>query len=431
MNKLPAESVYYLRCAVLEFNSGLIFTSVWVLCYVVMKLSLFEISLISIVITLSNVILEVPTGILADVYSRRLSVILGGFFIGLAYLLMGAYPIFVIALITAFIEAIGDTCVSGALQAWITDEVGTERVGRVFLRGRQVAIPAHWLGILLSIALAAWFSIQVPIVLGGAMWFVLTIFLILFMPEMNFQRPSVGTPHECATFLGQLRGALKTFTEGVRLVRGSQILLLLLLAQLFSSVFFDSFYKFSRANILQGFALPVLILPVLGVLKENVWFGMLEMLQGLFCLIGMEGVRRWVDLNRRGAAARVLFGFNALMLVGVVVFAWTRNFALAILAWLVVSGLQEIGGPISETWLNQNIPSSIRATVLSMNSQVGMLGQMGGSAGLGLFGDRFGVRRALGLSGVFLTPLLLIYGRSTSLAKIAAESKTRPYQHSE
>ena len=39
-----------------------------------------------------------------------------------------------------------------------------------------------------------------------------------------------------------------------------------------------------------------------------------------------------------------------------------------------------------------------------------MLGQMGGSASLGLYGDRFGVRSALKLAGVFLAPLLAIYG---------------------
>jgi DHA3 family tetracycline resistance protein-like MFS transporter len=414
MKKLSSERIYYLRCAVWGFNSGLIFTSIWVLYYSVMKLSLFEISLLSIVLTLSNLILEVPTGILADIYSRRLSVIVGGVFIGLAYVLMGAYPIFLIALLGAFIEAVGDTCVSGALQAWITDEVGADRVGSVFLRGRQVGIPAHWVGVLFSIALAARWNIQVPIVLGGAMWFVLTIFLIRFMPETNFQRPDASSPQERAPFWSQWGVTLKTFTDGMRLVGGSQILLLLFLAQLFGSIFFDSFYKFSRANILQGFTLPILALPILGVLKENAWFGMLEMLQGLFCLLGMEGVRRWANLNRAGMAARLLLGFTVLMLVGLGVFAWTGNFAMAILAWLVVSSLQEIGGPVSETWLNQHIPSNIRATVLSINSQVGMFGQMGGSTALGLFGDRFGVRRALGLSGAFLVPLLIIYRKQSS-----------------
>lgn len=413
MKKLPADTVYYIRCAAWEFNSGLIFTSIWVLYYSVMKLSLFEVSLIFIVSTVSNFVLEVPTGILADVYSRRLSVILGGVFIGLAFVLIGAYPVFIVAMLVAFIEAIGDTCVSGALQAWITDEVGADRVGKIFLRGNQVAIPAHWAGVILSIALAAWFNCQAPIILGGGLWFVLTPFLILFMPETTFQRPAEISPYDRAALLKQFGTTPRLFVEGMRLVRSSQLLILLFLAQIFSSAFLDSFYKFSRAEILQGFALPVLTLPILGTLKENVWFGMLEMLQGLFCLIGMEGIRRYVHLDRHGTAVRVLFSFYALILVGLFVFTWTGNFFLAIVAWLIVSGLQNIGAPITETWLNQNIPSSIRSTILSMHSQVGMLGRMGGSTSLSVVGDRYGVRSALGLSSVFVTLLLATYGYSS------------------
>jgi len=78
MKKLPAETIYYLRHAVWGFASGLIFTSIWVLYYTVMELSLVQVSLLFVVLTVSSLVFEVPTGILADLYSRRLSVILGG-----------------------------------------------------------------------------------------------------------------------------------------------------------------------------------------------------------------------------------------------------------------------------------------------------------------------------------------------------------------
>jgi hypothetical protein len=40
----------------------------------------------------------------------------------------------------------------------------------------------------LSVVLAARLDYHAPIVLGGARWLVLTIVLVLFMPETNFQR---------------------------------------------------------------------------------------------------------------------------------------------------------------------------------------------------------------------------------------------------
>lgn len=414
MKKFSAQSVYYIRCAALEFNSGLIFTSIWVLYYSVMKLSLVEISLLYIVITISNLVLEIPTGVLADVYSRRLSVILGGIFIGLAYVLMGVFPLFTIALLAGFVEAIGDTCVSGALQAWITDEVGTDNVGHVFLRGKQIATPAHWAGVILSIALAALSNYQVPIVLGGMLWFGLTLFLIVFMPETGFQRVATGGITG-KSLLGPVKASLTTFVDGLRLVRGTRTLQGLFIAQFLSSALADGFYKFSRAHILQSFMLPVITVPLLGVLKDNLWFGVLEVLQGLFYLVGAEILRRTVKLDTSSASARVLAVFYGVIGAALLGFAFTGHFGWAIATWVMINGLQDIGRPVTEAWLNQNIPSKIRATVISISSQTGMLGTLGSSTGLGAFGDRFGVRSTLVLSGVLLLPLILIYGRNASV----------------
>ena len=151
MRKLSATHVYYIHTAAWEFNSALTLISLWPLFFEVMKLNLLDVALMRAVITISNLVLEIPTGILADMYSRRLSVIVGRSFVGLAYVLMGVFPIFAVALVAGFVEAIGDTCVSGALDAWITDEVGTRQVEIVFLRGAQIAAPAHWLGVISSI----------------------------------------------------------------------------------------------------------------------------------------------------------------------------------------------------------------------------------------------------------------------------------------
>ena len=408
MKKLPAESIYYIRAATGELNSGLIFTSIWVLYYTVMELSLIEVSVLYIVLTVSNFILEIPTGIVADLYSRRLSVIIGGIFVGLAFMTVGIFPFFAIALLAGFIEAIGDTCISGALQAWITDEVGENNVGNVFLRGRQVATPAGWVGVILSIGLAAWMNYQAPIILGGGLWLLLTIFLILYMPETNFKK---NTEINRQSWRDQMKASWATFAEGIRLVRGSTTLQALFWAFLLGSAFADGFYKFSRAHVLQSFTLPIITLPLLGALKDNLWFGVLEMLQGLFCLAGAEIIRRKIKLSDRGAAARTLLSLSAMTTVAVVIFTLTQHFGLAMATWVIVGGLQNLSTPITEAWMNQNIPSKIRATLISMSSQAGMVGTLGINTGLGAFGDRFGVRRALGLSSIILLPMMLIYAR--------------------
>ena len=68
--------------------------------------------------------------------------------------------------------------------------------------------------------------------------------------------------------------------------------------------------------------------------------------------------------------------------------------------------------PLTMAWFNRNIPSSSRATVISLHSQSDALGQMAGGPGVGLIGRDLGVRVALSVAGLLLLPALWLYGRA-------------------
>jgi DHA3 family tetracycline resistance protein-like MFS transporter len=93
------------------------------------------------------------------------------------------------------------------------------------------------------------------------------------------------------------------------------------------------------------------------------------------------------------------------------VFAFAGNFWLAVAAYLTRAIANMLMGPIQGTWMNQHIPSAVRATVLSMNAQVNAFGQIAGGPGVGWVGNRYGVRSAIGLSGLLLLPVLVLYAR--------------------
>ena len=67
---------------------------------------------------------EIPTGVVADTYSRRLSLIIGYLGMGVAWMLVGVVsaPWLIIALWGFW--GLVYTFTSGAEEAWITDEVG-------------------------------------------------------------------------------------------------------------------------------------------------------------------------------------------------------------------------------------------------------------------------------------------------------------------
>src|SRR5262245_65619797 len=82
-----------------------------------------QLVLVGTVLQITAFLFEVPTGIVADVYSRRLSVIVGELLIGLCFVIEGTVPMFAAILLAEIVRGVGGTFISGALSAWITDEI--------------------------------------------------------------------------------------------------------------------------------------------------------------------------------------------------------------------------------------------------------------------------------------------------------------------
>jgi DHA3 family tetracycline resistance protein-like MFS transporter len=112
---------------------------------------------------------EVPTGVVADVYSRRRSVLIGLPLVGVGLALSGVFPHFWPILLSQIIWGLGYTFVSGAKQAWIADEIGVAAAGRVYLRSTQVEQALRLTAIPISIGLAT-ISLSLPIILGGSLF---------------------------------------------------------------------------------------------------------------------------------------------------------------------------------------------------------------------------------------------------------------------
>ena len=66
---------------------------------------------------LAILLCEVPTGVIADTYSRRLSVIIGVLIMGGAFVLEGLAPLVAAVLLAEVIAGVGETFLSGATDA--------------------------------------------------------------------------------------------------------------------------------------------------------------------------------------------------------------------------------------------------------------------------------------------------------------------------
>ncbi|MDP9352725.1 MAG: MFS transporter, partial [Chloroflexota bacterium] len=166
--------------------------------------------------------------------------------------------------------------------------------------------------------------------------------------------------------------------------------------------------RLGEAHFLRNFAFPSI-----GDFRPEpvVWFGIINLGASLLGLAAAEAVARRVDTSDGFQAARALLVLESLRIGGILVFGLAGGFALALASYWVVGAVSAVARPIRGAWLNRNIDPSVRATVLSIDSQANSLGQLAGGPAIGAFGTAYGLRAAMVAAGLVLSPALWLYGR--------------------
>ena len=406
MKKFNASVVYLIS----EFTTGLaskmIFTTFVIYRVQVAGLDPLQLVLLGTVLEGIIFLFEIPTGIVADVYSRRLSVIIGTLLIGIGHAIEGLAPIFWVILASQVVWGLGYTFISGAFSAWITDEVGTKNVGAVFLRGDQLSLFGNLVGIPLAVFIAAQ-SLALPYLVGGGLNVILAVFLILFMPEDGFE-PTPPKERE------GWRGMITTFRAGIGLVRGRPALITFAAIGLVVGLYSEAWDRLAQPHLLEAFHFPTVNGLELSTIE---WFGILNL---IFILVGIganELAKRRVHTNQSQGTLKALQLSYAGMVAAILVFILTSQFYLAIGAMVLFNALRTITFPLENSWVNQQIDSKVRATVLSMVGQVDAIGQVVGGPILGGIGRIVSLRAALWASALTLSTSIPLYQRLRNLSR--------------
>jgi MFS transporter, DHA3 family, tetracycline resistance protein len=104
-----------------SFLFGLVFSVNTLYYATVIQLSPLKLVLVGTALELAILLFEVLTGVMADMISRKISVLIGFVLIGLGFLLEGFIPAFMVVLTAQVLWGIGYTFTSGATQAWLSD----------------------------------------------------------------------------------------------------------------------------------------------------------------------------------------------------------------------------------------------------------------------------------------------------------------------
>jgi MFS family permease len=221
------------------------------------------------------------------------------------------------------------------------------------------------------------------------------------MPERNFH-PVRHTQREAWASMGQ------SLRAGLRHARGRPVVRTFVLSSLLVGLASEAFDRLWTPHLLNQFALPSLF----GSHSPALWFA-------VFGLIGtVISLAMSLLLNRIGPEVfashhpnRLVAAGMGLQALGILGVAFAPGMWLLLGSRWLKDAASAVTWPVENAWLNRHIPSTIRATVLSMNGQANAIGQVVGGPPLGAVANRFGIPAALTVSAILWSPTVAMFAR--------------------
>jgi DHA3 family tetracycline resistance protein-like MFS transporter len=358
-------------------------------------LTAFQLVLVGIVLEGTVLIFETPTGIIADTYSRQLSIIIAMFISGCGLLIEGLYSSFGLILLGNMIWGFGWTFLSGANEAWVVDELGTEVGNAAILRASQWSPVASLCGIATSVALSK-IGFTAPIILAGVISLGLGILLIPLMQEKNF------TPTDNPSNpLAAMRGTLNT---GIAALRLRPILLLIMLVGGMRGLWVGGFERLWPAFLIEQYTFTNM-----GI---EVWMGIIRAAILALSIFSIGTARKRLNLKSSAVAANTLQWLYCVIIVTSLGFALVNQWWLTVTLFLINQTALATCRPIFIAWINQHAESRVRATMISMYWQSVSLASVTGGLFVGGIATIRTLQQALIAASLAMTPALPLFRQS-------------------
>jgi MFS family permease len=365
-------------------------------------LDLFGVFITNAVFTAAMCLFEIPTGVFADTRGRKFSFLMCTIFLFLGTLgyaaaswLGGGLLAFCLA---SVVLGMGFTFYSGAVEAWVVDELKVEgyagNLDAVFSRGGAISAASMVLGSLLGGFLGQ-LNLGLPYILRSAALLVLLFFALGFMREKGFT-PIQGKEGRFWTRAKGIAAASATYGWKVKGVR------YFILEGLARSTF----------GIWGFYAMQPYLLAKLGDMKA-VWVaGLLTAAAALATMAGNSLVGRARGFFKKRTSLLVVAAAAAA--ASCLLLSFAGSFPAGIAAFLLMSIFQGLFAPVRQAYLNELIPSSQRATVLSFDSLMGESGAIVGQTGLGALSKGYGLGAGYAAGALLLAgslPFLVLLRR--------------------
>jgi MFS family permease len=366
--------------------------------------------------TAGMVLFEVPTGVVADGWGRRVSFLLGTVTLAVStylyYLLWQlAAPIWAWAVVSVLL-GLGFTFFSGAVEAWLVDALHFSayegNLETVLGRGQMVSGIAMLVGSAAGGVIAQATNLGVPFLLRVGVLLAMFAVAFLLMHDVGF------TPERSPHPLQATRAVLTASIDGG--LKNPPVRYIMLAAPFSAGVGIYVFY-----------ALQPFLLELFGDPRAYSVAGLAAAI-----VAGAQIVGGWLAPTVRRLVRKrttVLVAAGALGGLILTALGFTRLFWAALLLLTLWALVTAAAMPVRQAYLNDMISSKQRATVLSFDSLMGSSGGIVVQPLMGRAADVYGYPLSLALSGVvelFAVPFLLASRRRRSPADTAAAATETP-----
>jgi MFS family permease len=342
-------------------------------------LDIFQVMLVNTTFTIGQIVFEIPTGVVADTIGRKASLLLGVATLFVSTLLYvaaaqmgGNLAVFIVA---SVLIGLGFTFQTGATDAWLVDALdhvewdgGKEQV---FAWGGMTFGVAMLFGTIIGGVLGQ-IDLSFPYYARSAILVLCFAAIAVFMKDMGFEPRALAV----SSFGEETR---KILAAGVQYGWRNKVVRPLLFVSLLQGVFFLYAFYSSQPYFLD-------------LLQRNLVWVAAAVTAGvsIMSIVGNALVKPiMAGPNGRRRAALVLAaltGMQGVLAVGIATVGLVvpqgahglAAFSIAVAMWLVFGVIMGVTGPVRQSFLNEQIPSAQRATVLSVDA---FFADVGGSAG--------------------------------------------------
>jgi MFS family permease len=388
------ERIYYLVLG-LYHASWSFLGPVYPLFLIDRGLDLFEVNCVLATYFVAVLLFEVPTGAVADRFGRKASFVASCAIRGLAHALYWtshSFPAFALA---EFIDAIGTTLATGALDAWAVDGMYDEGrrsfESRLFANGHVIAR-----AIMIVSGLAGGYLASIDIALPWV--FAASGFLVsTAVAERWMREPSRETP------VPARRSVVTIIRESVVVLRQDVVLQLLC--------------GLTAATALAQMPAMVLWPPRIAEIagREMPLMGWIWVLLNLVALLASAAVSRFGHTVRPGAAVALVTAVRGL---GIGLGGLLAGVVPAVAGILVLEAGFGASDPILQARMSDGAKAEHRATVLSLRSVSFTFGAAMGLLSLGL------AARSSGIAAVWLASAGVLLAAAPAFLRLDREGTT-------